>query len=232
MVPRLSNERKFVASGLRAAMATALFDQLLLPDGDFPANTITSVYYETPDFRSFLEKADGDNLKHKVRLRWYRAATETPGDTTAFLEVKFRVGSARHKLRHSLPLDRHWLETARLTDPGFLRVLQQASQEELPWISPALLPAVCISYDRHRYRCPFTGGRVAVDTSIRANRFHPDLFPLGVPVCLDQVVCEFKDAAQIDIPWAHHLQDAGFRLLSFSKFGEVVRLLHLGGTPA
>ncbi len=231
--PKLANERKFVASGRTAVFAVALLDQLLLPDGEYPVNTITSIYYETRDGQRFAEKADGDNLKHKVRLRWYsRAPGEAGGLAHAFLEVKFRVGSARHKMRHDLRLDRDWLEHAPLTDPGWLRVLQQASELEKPWMTPCLLPAVSITYDRHRYRCPYTQGRVAVDQAIRVARFHPELFPSGVPLQMDQTVCEFKDAAQVDIPWARHLYEAGFRLRSFSKFGEAIRLLQLGGAPA
>lgn len=231
--PRLSNERKFIAPGHSAAFAVALLDQLLLPDGEYPVNTITSIYYETRDFLRFAEKSDGDNLKHKVRLRWYsRAPGETGPMAGAFMEVKFRVGSARHKTRHDFPLDRQWLEHAPLTDPGWLEVFAKAGPAEKPWLVPTLLPAVSIAYDRHRYRCPYTNGRIAVDQAIRIERFHPELFPLGVPLQLDQTVCEFKDAAQVDIPWARHLYDAGFRLRSFSKFGEAIRLLQLGGTPA
>lgn len=231
--PRLSNERKFIAPAERAGFAIALFDQLLEPDGEYPVNTISSIYYETPDLRRFAEKADGDNLKRKIRLRWYSdSSAAAPTQATAFIELKFRVGSARHKLRHTLQLDRAWLESAPLTDPALLRVLDRASPDEAAWLSPDLVPAVCISYERHRYRCPWTGGRVAADRLIRVGRFHPDLFPLGVPLAIDQTVCEFKDAAQVDIPWARHLYEAGFRLRSFSKFGEAIRLLQLGGTPS
>lgn len=231
--PKLANERKFIAPESAGDLAVALLDQFLLPDGEYPVNTITSVYYETRDLQRFGEKADGDNLKHKVRLRWYSASPgEAGGRARCYLEVKFRVGSARHKLRQDFELDRAWVEQAPLTDPGWMRALDHASDGEKPWISPALVPAVCISYDRHRYRCPFTGGRVAVDRAIRVDRFHPELFPWGVPLRIGQTVCEFKDAAQVDIPWARQLYEAGFRLRSFSKFGEAIRILQLGGAPA
>lgn len=231
--PRLSNERKFIAPARSAELALTVLEPLLLPDGEYPVNTITSIYYETRDLLRYAEKSDGDNLKHKVRLRWYSSNDSTASRLTrAFLEVKFRVGSARHKSRHDLQLDRAWLESTPLTDPRLLDVLALAGEAEKPWMAPQLVPAVCISYDRHRYRCPYTGGRVAVDQHIRISRFHPELFPLGVPLELDATVCEYKDAAQVDIPWARHLYDAGFRLRSFSKFGEAIRLLQLGGAPA
>jgi len=231
--PRLSNERKFIASGIAADSAVTLLDHLLLPDGAYPVNTISSVYYDTRDFRAWAENADGDTFKHKVRLRWYSDDSPSASrDARAFIEVKFRVGSARHKTRHETRAERRWLEDAPLTDPGFLAILRDAGGDTERWLIPALVPAVVITYERRRYICPFTGGRVAVDRAIRAPRFHPDLFPLGAPVELDQTVCEFKDAAQVDIPWARHLYDAGFRLRSFSKFGESIRLLLQGGVHA
>ncbi len=232
--PRLTNERKLVAPGTRSAQAVHLLDHLLLPDGEFPENTIHSIYYETRALRSFTEKADGDNLKHKVRLRWYsdsRDAT-TPDEIAAFLEVKFRIGSARHKVRQKLALSRRWLTTTSLTDAALGDVLRRADHEVGAWMSDGLVPAVHISYQRRRYRCPYTDGRVAVDQQIRINRFHPDLFPLGMPFSIAETVCEFKDAAQVEIPWLRHLYDAGFRMRSFSKFGEAIRILSLGGAPA
>lgn len=231
--PRLSAERKFIAPDLRAEAAIAILDGLLSADGEYPVNRITSVYYDTPGLHLYAEKSDGDNLKRKVRLRWYSDDRLTATETArAFLEVKFRVGGARHKLRHEVARPRRWLESAPLTDPALIAVLHEANAEQAPWMDPALIPAVCITYARRRYRCPLTGGRVAIDTDIRATRFHPDLFPFGAPIRIAQSVCEFKDAGQAEIPWARHLVDAGFQLRSFSKFGESVRLLLLGGSPS
>ncbi|MCO5044441.1 MAG: VTC domain-containing protein [Verrucomicrobia bacterium] len=232
--PILTNERKLIASASRAERAIQLLDQLLLPDGDYPENTIHSIYYETRSLRSFAEKVDGDNLKHKVRLRWYRdnrGAAES-NEIPAFLEVKFRIGSARHKIRQKLSLNRQWLASAPLTDPALGDVLRMANAELGAWMSDSRIPAIHISYQRCRYRCPYTEGRVAVDRNIRVHRFHPDLFPFGAPFSIADTVCEYKDAAQVEIPWLRHLYDAGFRMRSYSKFGEAIRILSLGGAPA
>lgn len=86
--PRLSAERKFISAEARAGIAVALLDQLLMPDGEFPENTINSIYYETRNFDAYSEKANGDLLKHKVRLRWYGSAKTDSGSACApaFLE--------------------------------------------------------------------------------------------------------------------------------------------------
>lgn len=230
--PRLSNERKWIATRVDAARALALMDQLLAPDGAFPRNTIQSVYFDSRMLRAYGEKADGDNLKQKIRLRWYRTDAPPSGETAAFLEVKGRIGSARHKMRREWRLDHAWLETAPLTDPAWLPVVRQSLIDLGAAPQEDLVPAVSIAYERHRYRCPYTNGRVAVDWAIRVPRFHPELFPHGMPLEIHQTVCEFKDAGQVEIPWLRHLYDAGFRLRSYSKFGEAIRLLFLGGAPA
>ena len=229
--PALSNERKFVASLLQAEAARVLLDHELLPDGEFPANTLNSIYFETRSFRAYAEKMDGDNLKQKVRLRWYQQGKESRTDQ-AFLEVKSRVGSARHKVRRVLTLNLAELETRPLSGLRLCEVLPPEAMLDLPGPPERWVPAVCITYDRRRYRCPVTHGRVALDQNIRVMRFNPDLFPGGVPLRFDQMVCEFKDAAQVEIPWAGRLERLGFRMRSFSKFGEAIRLLQLGGAPA
>jgi hypothetical protein len=229
--PALSNERKFVASSIQAGAAQMLLDHELLPDGEFPANTLNSIYFETRSFRAYAEKVDGDNLKQKVRLRWYQQGTG-PRTDQAFLEVKSRVGSARHKTRKVLTVHLAALEARPLADLRLGEVLPPEAMLDLPGSPEQWLPAVCITYDRRRYRCPVTHGRVALDQNIRVMRFNPDLFPAGVPLRFDQIVCEFKDAAQVEIPWAGRLERLGFRMRSFSKFGEAIRLLQLGGAPA
>lgn len=240
MTLALSHERKYAGPAADVHFLVALFDHLLAPDGEFPVNTINSIYFDTPALRSYAEKADGDNLKRKVRLRWYSAQPGAPayGKTKAFVEIKFRNGSARSKIRQSAELDRGWLESVRLDDPALGGILHSVPEPQLALLDPEILPAVCITYDRRRYRCPFTGARVAVDFNIRAHRFHPALFPLGTPVDITQCVCEIKDAKRgadelgegvvAEPPWTQHLFSAGFRLRSFSKFGESVRILLLG----
>ena len=41
------------------------------PDPLYPAATVSSIYYDTPDWRLLREKVNSDFLKTKVRLRWY-----------------------------------------------------------------------------------------------------------------------------------------------------------------
>ncbi|NLB56819.1 MAG: VTC domain-containing protein [Lentisphaerae bacterium] len=222
----LSNERKFFGEAKHGDFIDAMLQSLLCYDAKYPCNIVHSIYFDTPAETSYREKSNGDGLKKKYRIRWY----ETQHDMSApkskvFLEVKHRIGSARKKTRTELDVSPDWLQNVSMTDPSLTDVLQ------LKGYPPRLIPAVCISYKRHRYVCPYTKGRVSLDRNIQATRFSPVLYPFGLPVKLNSLVCEFKDTGRNVIPWAVHLQNIGLKLGSFSKYGHIVAQLHEGGKP-
>ncbi|MBR1609174.1 MAG: VTC domain-containing protein, partial [Kiritimatiellae bacterium] len=94
----IANERKFAGDALAQPLVVAMLDAALPPDGLHPADRVNSVYFDTHDLRGLAEKENGDNLKTKIRLRWYGRPGETAGDVPAFLEAKHRVGAARRKV--------------------------------------------------------------------------------------------------------------------------------------
>ena len=119
--PPVANERKFAGDARALPAAAAVLDACCTPDKAHPRGRTNTVYYDTPDLRAWAEKADGDNLKRKVRARWYGRAEELSGNVPVFLELKYRVGAARRKERAlafapasdlaSAPLDdRCWLD--------------------------------------------------------------------------------------------------------------------------
>ena len=68
------------------------------PDGASPAHQEPASDFDTPDLASYAEKANGDYLKTKLRLRWGTplgrpARPRTAAPWTAWLEVKQRQGS-------------------------------------------------------------------------------------------------------------------------------------------
>lgn len=66
--------------------------------GDIPSYTVRSVYYDTPGLRDYSEKASGDEVRRKVRVRAYDAPRSGP----VFLEVKRKHGAAVWKDRAAL----------------------------------------------------------------------------------------------------------------------------------
>src|SRR5688500_6376039 len=69
------------------------------PLGVYP---ITSLYYDTPDYKGYWDKLDGQRSRRKVRVRVYGDRTITE-ETPAFLEVKQRINKLMRKRRVSLP---------------------------------------------------------------------------------------------------------------------------------
>ena len=228
----LVNERKFVGPDLLSDFVVSLLDARCLPDGEYPLGHINSIYFDSFDTRSFGEKLNGDNLKMKIRARWYGCPEEnTDAEISVFLEIKYRMGSARVKVRSRVSAPGRWLSQTSLDDPSFPAFLYRHAASLGEPVPQNWVPSVCISYDRRRYLCPLTGSRVAVDWNIRSERANPALFPFLTPVFLPNTVCEFKNNTGEVPSWAEPLYQTGFRLKSFSKYGECINHIQRGATP-
>ena len=227
--PAVVNERKFVGDVRDWPFVTALLDARLLPDRRFATGRINSVYFDTPGLHAWSEKENGDNIKRKVRARWYSRTGELAGQTPVFLELKRRIGSARRKMRLETKVPVRLLRDAPLSDSGW-RALWVANAEALgESVGPDWEPVCRIEYDRIRYDDPESGSRVSVDWNIVC---FPNVsrFPWAAPVSLDALVCEFKNNGGAPPRWSEALYRAGLRLRSFSKYGEcMIRIT--SGTP-
>ena len=223
--PAYVNERKFAGPVHARTRVAALLDARCLPDREHPAGRINSVYFDTPDLRAKAEKDNGDNLKTKVRLRWYGRREELGGEVRLFVELKRRVGSARSKERLDTVVPADWIADTPLDDPSFPAFLARQAERLGEPLGPAWSPVCRIVYDRLRYDDPLGGSRVALDWNIRADRFNESRFPWAVPVALDEMVCEFKNPGGIPPAWAEEMVRAGLRLRSFSKYGECMARL-------
>ena len=177
-----------------------------------------------------LIEHNGDNLKAKVRLRWYGRREELGGEVRLFVEVKRRIGAARRKERLDTVVPAAWIADTPLDDPSFPAFLARQAERLGEPLGPAWSPVCRIVYDRLRYDDPLGGSRVALDWNIRADRFNESRFPWAVPVALDEMVCEFKNPGGIPPAWAEEMVRAGLRLRSFSKYGECMQRLS-AGTP-
>ena len=183
------------------------------------------MYFDTPDLRAWGEKANGDGLKRKIRLRWYDDDPDEGGVRRVYFERKDRIGAARDKKRVDLSAPSDWLRRTPLDDPSWTEFLA-AHAGELGVAPAGWSPVCCISYRRIRYNDIAGGFRVSVDWDIRCDRFAEARFPWASPIALDDLVCEFKAPGAPPPPiWAEHMDAAGLRLLSFSKYGETMRRL-------
>ena len=229
----LVNEVKFVGDETLADRAVALMDSGCWPDPQYPVGRIHSIYFDGPDRKALSEKVDGDNLKRKVRIRWYERPAGAPGDDVAvFIEIKHRVGAARRKFRHVATASERWIRGVPLGDPSLPAFLHRHAGDLGGALPLDWAPSICISYERRRYLCPRTGSRIAVDRNIEANRVNESWLPSVARIRLDRSLCEFKNEGGAPPPWAEALCRAGFRLRSFSKYGECMNRVLNGGAPA
>ena len=227
--PDLVNERKFVGDARDLPFVLALLDARLLPDRYHETGHINSVYFDTPDLRAWAEKANGDNLKRKVRARWYGRPGELGAETPVFLELKHRIGSARRKGRIEVSAPTDLLLRAPLSDPGWPALFAAHAEELGEPVGPEWAPVCRIEYDRVRYNDLENGSRVSVDWNVEGFP-NEEIFPWAAPVALDALVCEFKNRGGAPPRWSEALQRAGLRLRSFSKYGECMMRI-ASGTP-
>ena len=225
--PDLVNERKFVGDLRDLPFVLALLDARLLPDRYHETGRINSVYFDTPGLRAWDEKANGDNLKCKVRARWYGSPGELGAETPVFLELKHRVGSARHKERIDVAAPTDLLVRAPLSDPRWTELFAAHEEELGEPVGPEWSPVCRIEYDRVRYNDLENGSRVSVDWNVEGFP-NEERFPWAAPVALDALVCEFKNRGGAPPRWSEALQSAGLRLRSFSKYGECMSRLTSG----
>ena len=151
----LVRERKFVAHAPMAAFARDVLRHHCLPDPDYPEGLFESIYFDTPQLTAYWEKANGDNLKRKIRVRWYpdtdpatapRPHPEIPGTTIpAFFEVKDRMGAARDKLHTGFRMDGTMLQYAPLTDSDLLRAIRQQAQAMNVAMAEMIVPTTGMS---------------------------------------------------------------------------------------
>lgn len=225
----LVNERKFSGPIHCLSQTMAVLTARCAPDDRFAEGVVNSIYFDTPGLASYWEKANGDNIKTKIRLRWYGEEKSLPDEVPVYIEVKGRIGSARDKIHHGTTAPRDLILQSSFEGSELTDFLVSHSRELGFSIPREWRPVCCISYRRKRYFDMPSKSRVALDWDIEARRFNRARFPWGRPVVLPLMVCEFKNEGGEPPLWAEHMLAAGLRFGSFSKYGECMERLTAGG---
>jgi hypothetical protein len=157
------HEIKFVGPERAAPFAATTLEAVCPPDDEFPVNLIHTIYFDSPRLASYEEKANGNYLKAKLRLRWYERPgvpePATGGPWTAWLELKIRQGSHGFKRRKRLELPKP--SPLNGLDPENLRPIVETHLGS-PW-----RPTCWLSYSRARRRWLDGVSRVSVDRDLR-----------------------------------------------------------------
>jgi len=202
-------ELKYAGSAARADHAEALLARLCPPDAEYPENTVHSVYFDTSRLASYQDKAGGQYVKEKVRLRWYEeGSTVRPG--TGWLEIKARVGSRGFKWRKAVPFDGI---PATGPDEAALGLLLREH------LGTAFRPSVWLAYRRRRFVVPDGSARLALDRDIALRWASAALAPRRPPGLLPFFVVEVKGDRPEPPAWLSTAIGKVARSTAFSKYG-------------
>jgi hypothetical protein len=208
-------ELKYVGPAARADAAEALLRSHCPPDREHAENRVESVYFDTAGLAAYGEKADGEYVKAKLRLRWYE-----PHAGFAWLEIKAKRGSLGMKQRRRVAFappgpDAH--------EECFARVARAE-------LGVALRPMLWLSYRRLRRVAPDGSARIALDRDIRAVWASPALARRARPGPLPVFVVELKGDSLDPPPGLARLLGRVARRAAFSKYAACVD--HFRGGPA
>lgn len=169
----LRHELKYVIDRTQfAAVQTGIGEQMQ-PDAhgdEAGAYQISSLYYDTPDYKAYWDKIEGHKVRRKVRVRVYGDGTVAP-QTTAYLEVKQRVDKLMAKRRVALSyadaVDFDAFE-ARFDE---VNGTDKTVTNEVYYLyrTLQLRPSAVVTYDRLAYEGGehFPDLRVTFDTNLR-----------------------------------------------------------------
>lgn len=204
---------------MNKAVVAAWLQAHCRPDLAHPVNTVSSIYYDTLDWRHLREKVNGDFIKSKLRVRWYS------GDPTkaaakfqsVFAELKSKVGAKRGKQRVKVDLDGDWLEHTPLNVAALLNLPSVLLSRGFT-VPARLFPMMLISYRRRRFIDLRTDTRINLDDHIRVQRVNPQVIQTGQPVAIATPVIEFKRGDNQMPRGFEPLLRFGVRRASFSKY--------------
>lgn len=131
---------------------------------------VTSLYYDTADYKAYWDKIEGHRFRRKVRIRVYDAHVVSP-DTSCFVEIKQRTNKALQKKRTLLPYSSATALCGSAKEVDVVSEVDRAMIQEVQYLSNTLqLQPVCVvSYDRLAFNGSQydPGLRVTFDTNLK-----------------------------------------------------------------
>ncbi len=131
---------------------------------------VTSLYYDTQDYKAYWDKVNGYRFRRKVRLRYYGDVEVLP-ETITYFEIKERMGSLMRKRRLNLSYAAALNLAKTATPTADLPAADQPTIEELTYLFSTLhlQPACIVSYQRTAYlgHADYPDLRITFDTDVR-----------------------------------------------------------------
>ncbi len=190
-----------------------------------------SIYFDSPDLRFYREKREGELVRLKPRIRFYRPSPDAAPKAT-FLELKGRYDRTVAKRRAPIGLDlAERLLSDSLTEPGRVEMETRAVRE-FHYLAHRyrLAPCVTVLYHRAAYFGAFYPNvRVTFDRAIRCSRYTgmdntDDALIYTLPP--DQLILELKYNDKIPRLLLKRFNSLGLQQITFSKFAVSLERTH------
>jgi SPX domain protein involved in polyphosphate accumulation len=146
---------------------------------------ITSVYYDTTDYKAYWDKIEGHKFRRKVRVRVYGNKTVTP-ETMCFAEIKQRINKTLQKKRVFLPYAQARALCGTSVLPKDIENMSATDQDtvsEIRYLQSTLQlqPACVVTYNRRAFNGTEydSGLRITFDTNLKGRTHDLDLRSLG-----------------------------------------------------
>lgn len=178
-------ELKYVIDKAQQEQVIESLKKYMQPDkmGDaYGRYVITSLYYDSADYKAYWDKIEGHKFRRKVRVRVYGEQPVTP-DTLCFAEIKQRINKTLQKKRIRIP----YTDAETLCGAGVWAAeaspTEQAVIEEIQYLyyTLQLQPACVLSYHRLAFNgSEFDPGlRVTFDTNLKGRTHDLTLLSQG-----------------------------------------------------
>lgn len=191
------NELKFLVDMKQQYELLNRLKAFTVPDGNCGGEdyNITSLYYDTDDFKFYFEKVDGESYRKKLRIRGYNDIMS--GDSV-FVEIKYRMNQMTSKYRVRLPLEKAY---SLLDNNNAGSVASDVENiEEMDEILHLkgmykLVPKLIVRYNRKAYTGLYESDlRITFDTNLRCRAYElklehkgRDIYVISPQYCIMEV---------------------------------------------
>ena len=213
------HENKFILPNYRSSVVRNFLARQCSPDPSYAEGIVSSIYFDTQDGAMLGEKLNSDFQKTKIRLRWYSSIKTQEPYSELYLEIKVKIGSARKKKRHLLPLKSSWAIFQPLHNSCYFQINKLLLTHGIYFGQP-LFPVIQINYRRSRYIDSLSGARLSIDSDIHVGRINNrQMTGYSNKTPLKYAVFEHKSRVTKLPDWLHRVNTIGdCRKSSFSKY--------------
>lgn len=201
-----------------------------LRDKRYPESRVQSIYFESSQLDSYMEKVNSDFFKSKFRVRWYESerngATNTSDDIPIYLENKMKIGTKRLKERWEETADFNKMKNKSLSSTyhtSWYNIFVDKLQKPLPYLQPFIQ----ISYIRKRFIEKTSGCRLNLDYNIRIEKTNPLFLPPSLGLMLGNGVFEIKSSSSSPPSALSYLTQNVVKTARFSKYEQCVSAINL-----